>query len=148
MVDISTNDVRLLLDENISPRITPLLFEAGIDALPLRDRALLQIADHRVLAIAAKEGRAVTTINFADFEKLALKRKSHPGIILIPSGGTREQQFTYILTAADYLRQSTNPMAMARDHIIVVSENLSISTRLAVMPSADAPQLAIVPKKA
>jgi predicted nuclease of predicted toxin-antitoxin system len=148
MLDIPTNEIRLLLDENISPRITPLLFEAGIDALPLRDRAMLQISDHRVLTVAAKEGRAVTTINLADFEKLALKRKTHPGIIVIPSGGTREQQFTYITAAVDYLRQFPNPMAAARDNIIAVNEELRVSQRIVCAPASAHVQLAIVPKKA
>jgi len=147
MLDIPTNEIRLLLDENISPKITPLLFEAGIDALPLRDRALLQISDHRVLTIATKEGRAVTTINLADFEKLALKRKTHPGIIAIPSGGTRERQFTYIMTAADYLRQFSNPMSAACDSIISVDEDLHISRRIVCAPII-VPELTIVTKKA
>ncbi|MEI9925822.1 MAG: DUF5615 family PIN-like protein [Bradyrhizobium sp.] len=147
MADLATNEIRLLLDENISPKITPLLFEAGIDALPLRDRALLQIPDHRVLAIATKEGRALTTINLADFEKLAAKRKTHPGIISIPSGGTREHQFTYIMTAADYLRQFSDPMSAARDNIISVNEDLQISQRTVCAP-AIVPHLAIVTKKA
>jgi predicted nuclease of predicted toxin-antitoxin system len=147
MLDIPTNEIRLLLDENISPKITALLFEAGIDALPLRDRALLQIQDHRVLTIATKEGRALTTINLADFEKLAAKRKTHPGIISIPSGGTRERQFTYIVTAADYLRQFPNPMSAARDSIIAVNEDLQISQRIVCAPTM-VPNLAIVTKKA
>ena len=100
------------------------------------------------MTIAAREGRAVTTINFADFEKLALSRKTHPGIIIIPSGGTREEQFTYIVAAADHLRQFPNAMAAACDHIIAVNENMVVSKRLAVKPSEDAAQLAVVPKKA
>jgi predicted nuclease of predicted toxin-antitoxin system len=147
MLEIPTNEIFLLLDENISPKITPRLFEAGINALPLRDRALLQAPDHRVLTIATKEGRALTTINLADFEKLALKRKTHPGIIAIPSGGTREHQFNYIVTVAEYLRQFPNPMATARDSIIAVNEDLQISRRIVCAPGI-IPHLAVVTKKA
>ena len=108
---------------------------------------MLQISDHRVLTVAIKENRAVATINLADFEELALKRKTHPGIIVIPSGGTRERQFTYITTAADYLRQFSNPMASVRDSIISVSEDLKISQRTVCAPAVVS-QLAVVPKKA
>jgi predicted nuclease of predicted toxin-antitoxin system len=57
------NEVRLLLDENISPYIAPQLCDNGIDAVLIRDRAMLRAGDHKVLKLAQKESRAVATIN-------------------------------------------------------------------------------------
>ena len=86
------NDVRLLLDENISPKIAPQLWEAGIDALPIRDRARLRISDHGLLHLAVTENRVVATINEVDFYKLVVRLKEYPGVAVIPSGGSRDEQ--------------------------------------------------------
>jgi hypothetical protein len=72
----SNPDLRLILDEMISPYIVPRLWESGIDAVALRDRAKLRITDHRLLTLGIAENRAVATINEVHFENLAARRRS------------------------------------------------------------------------
>ena len=84
----TSNNVRFLLDENISPNIPSRLWEEGIDAVPIRDRSMLRATDIKVLNFAQKEGRAVATINEADFEKLVSKMADHHGVAVIPSGAS------------------------------------------------------------
>lgn len=147
MLQLAPNDIRLLLDENISPRIVPDLWEAGIDAVALRDRNQLQIADHAVLSYAEADGRVVATINEVDFEKLLLKKKTHGGVVTIPSGGTRDEQLQYILAAATHLRQSPSAMQAVRDCIIAVNEELQVSRRWICAPSV-VPNVAVAKKPA
>jgi predicted nuclease of predicted toxin-antitoxin system len=109
--------LRLVLDENISPSIVPLLWEAGVDCYSIRDRDKLRISDHRLFANAIEEGRAVATINRADFERLARRSETHPGIIVIPSGGTRSMQYDYVMRAV-----SLTPSDNMTDRIFYVLE--------------------------
>ena len=131
MSNATRNDeVRLLLDENVSPNIAPRLWEIGVDALPIRDRAHLRAPDYRVLQFAVAEGRAIATIDEADFEKLVRKRAEHPGIAVMPSGGSRDEQYEYLATVVNFLRQAPNAMDAARNHIIWVDEKLVVKARL------------------
>ena len=144
------NEVSLLLDEMISPNIVPRLWgEAGIDAVHLRDRAKLQAKDYEVLAFATQNRRAVATINDFDFEKLLLKRKTHFGVVTIPSGGTRDEQFSYIVKAVEYMRQFPSAMEAVKDHVIAVSEDMKVSRRMVTAPATQSifPVLSIVPKR-
>jgi predicted nuclease of predicted toxin-antitoxin system len=121
------NDVRLLMDENISPKITPQLWEAGIDAVAIRDRSRLRISDYRLFNLAIDENRMVATINEADFHKLALGMKNHPGIAVIP----REEQLEYLMAIAGFLRTTPDAMAAALNRIVSVNEDLQVSARWA-----------------
>lgn len=125
------NDVRLLLDENISPKIAPRLWDNGIDAVPIRDRSMLRASDQKVLQLAQKESRAVATINECHFERLVAKMASHCGIAVIPSGGSRDEQFEYILAIAKFWLASQNAMAAAGNSITSVDEELQVTLRFA-----------------
>jgi predicted nuclease of predicted toxin-antitoxin system len=125
------NNIRLLLDENISPNIAQSLWELGIDAVPIRDRAMLRAADYKVLQLAQKESRAVLTINEYDFERLVIKMASHCGIAVIPSGGSRDEQFNYIFAIAKFWLASQNAMAAAINSITRVNEDLRVTARFA-----------------
>lgn len=112
--------LRLVLDENISPSIVPLLWAEGIDSYSIRDRDKLRISDHRLFALANEEGRAIATINRADFERLARRAGHHAGIIVIPSGGTRSIHFEHILRAVRVAL--ANEPATMNDQVFYVSE--------------------------
>jgi predicted nuclease of predicted toxin-antitoxin system len=129
MSNTATGELRLLLDENVSPNIVSRLWEIGIDAVHVRDRGKLRAPDYRVFQLAAGEHRAVVTIDIADFEKLVSKEQRHPGVIVIPSSGSRDEQYRYVAAVANFLRQSSDPMDRARNHIISIDENLSIKAR-------------------
>ena len=49
--------LKLPLDEDLSPWVAPRLQEAGVDAIPVRDRARLGATDGEVLAFAFAEDR-------------------------------------------------------------------------------------------
>jgi predicted nuclease of predicted toxin-antitoxin system len=134
MLKSTANDLRLILDENISPNIVPRLWDAGIDVTHVRDRAMLRASDHKVLQFAQGESRAVATIDEADFEKLVKKMPTHCGIVVVPSGGRRDEQYEYVMEIAKFLRQSPNAMLAARDRITTVNEEMKVSARLAVAP--------------
>lgn len=94
--------MRLLLDENISPALPAEFLRVGVDALPIRNRGMLQATDPQVWRLAQLEERAVVTINRRDFLKLAAQSERHHGLVVIPSGGTRGEQFAYISGAIDW----------------------------------------------
>ena len=99
-------NVKLLLDENLSPRIAETLGKVdGIDAVHVRDRGLLGAPDPRVLDVAFAEDRILLTSNVADFVKLARARELHPGIVLIEDAGLlRDEQLLVIRHAIDVLQ--------------------------------------------
>jgi predicted nuclease of predicted toxin-antitoxin system len=86
--------VKLLLDENLSPKVAEALTrDDGLDACHIRDRGLLGATDPEVLERAFGEDRIFVTKNVGDFEKLARARELHAGIVLIEQGDlTREEQ--------------------------------------------------------
>jgi predicted nuclease of predicted toxin-antitoxin system len=104
-----------------------------VDAVSLRDRSLLQVADHTVLKFAQDEKRAVATINEADFEKLASRKQKHYGIATIPSGKSRDEQYEMLAIIAAHLRAANgeNPMAAIQDNIVSIDDTLQISSRRA-----------------
>ncbi len=146
MLKSTANDVRLLIDENISPNIVPRLWEVGIDATHVRDRTMLRASDYKVLQFAQGENRAVATIDDADFEKLVKRMSTHCGIVVVPSGGKRDEQYEYVLEIGKFLRQSPNAMLAARDRITAVNEEMKVSARLAV--AAQAPVSIVRPSSA
>jgi predicted nuclease of predicted toxin-antitoxin system len=79
--------VRLLLDENLSPKVAEVLArEDGIDACHVRDRGMLEASDREVLDRAFAEERILVTANVDDFAKLVEGREVHAGVVLIESG--------------------------------------------------------------
>lgn len=89
--------VKLLLDENISPRAAIDLRADGHDVVHLRERGRLGIADPEVLELAFGEDRVLVTANVGDFRKLAAARDLHAGIILLLDGGLRRDEQLEVL---------------------------------------------------
>jgi predicted nuclease of predicted toxin-antitoxin system len=98
----------LLLDENMSPRIVRSLWDLDVDAVHVRDRGLLGAADHEIWKFARQEVRTVVTINGRDFRKLAKHSMDHPGVVVIPSGGSPDAQLEFIMSAVTWVTTSTN----------------------------------------
>jgi predicted nuclease of predicted toxin-antitoxin system len=92
--------VKLLLDENISPKVAEWLArEDGIDACHVRDRGMLAATDHEVLERAFAEDRILVTANVGDFLKLARARDVHPGIVLLDGDLLRDDQLRLVRVA-------------------------------------------------
>ncbi len=101
--------MRAILDEHLSPQIAVLLRKAGYDVDAVADRAdLVGRSDRVVFEVACREGRAVVTNNIKDFRPLAAEflaqGRAHPGLILLPSAGTRScAAIPLIASAIDYI---------------------------------------------
>jgi predicted nuclease of predicted toxin-antitoxin system len=89
--------VKLLLDENLSPRGAIDLRADGHDVVHLRERGRLGVADPEVLELAFAEDRVLVTANVADFRKLAAARDLHAGIVLLLDGGLRRDEQLEVL---------------------------------------------------
>jgi predicted nuclease of predicted toxin-antitoxin system len=97
----------ILLDENMSPRVVRSLWDRDVDAVHVRDRGLLGAADHEIWKFAKQEVRTIVTINGRDFRKLARNSQDHPGVVVIPSGGSPDAQLDFIMSAVTWVT-STN----------------------------------------
>jgi predicted nuclease of predicted toxin-antitoxin system len=79
--------LRLLIDEDLSPRVAQSLREEdGVDAVAVRDRGKLGATDQAVIELAFDENRILVTANVADFVRLATARQVHAGIVLLEDG--------------------------------------------------------------
>jgi len=79
-------NVKLLLDENVSPKVAVVLRREGIDACAVRDRGLLEATDPEVFDKAFEEDRIVVTANVDDFEEIASACELHAGVVLLERG--------------------------------------------------------------
>ena len=96
--------MKLLLDENLSPKVAEWLRATGIDAVHVRDRGILRASDREVLDKAFAEDRILVTANVGDFEKLARSREIHGGIVLVENGGlARDEQLELLRRVCDAL---------------------------------------------
>lgn len=68
------SDLKLLTDENISPRVVLFLRENGFDVLDVKESALNGTSDDFLLDLALKEQRFVMTHD-ADFGALAINNE-------------------------------------------------------------------------
>jgi predicted nuclease of predicted toxin-antitoxin system len=112
----------LLLDENTSPRIVRTLWQNDVDAVHVRDRGLLGAPDHELWKLALTETRTVVTINAKDFRKLAQRSQAHPGIVVIPSGGSPDAQFNFIMSAVRWA-SFTNSATGFANRYLEIDEN-------------------------
>ncbi len=72
MSDVRPRIVKLLIDEDLSPRVAHRPREEdGVDAVHVRDRGQLGALDHEVLEMAFAEDRILATSNVRDFRRLA-----------------------------------------------------------------------------
>lgn len=75
--------MRFLLDENISPRLAPLLVAAGHDALHVREMSLARAPDSVIMDFAGREGRVIVSAD-ADFgDMLAHTNASRPSVVFL-----------------------------------------------------------------
>lgn len=96
---------KLLLDENLSPKIADTLCrEDGVDAVHVCDRGLLRTADDALLERAFQEDRVLVTCNVADFVRFAKAREIHGDLVLVEEGDqSRADQLKTIRRALDAL---------------------------------------------
>jgi predicted nuclease of predicted toxin-antitoxin system len=99
--------LKLLLDENLSPRLVPRLAELGVYAMHVAHAGRAGLSDAALFRYAFEQDMAVVTLNAADFLTLAADCELHPGLIVLRVGGlTPEEQWQHLepivqLLAAD-----------------------------------------------
>lgn len=86
----------LLIDEMISPAVSRRLCNLGHYATSVRDRGLLNAPDWAIWKYAGKHDMTFVTINATDYIALCKSVPTHSGLIVIPNGGTRDDQFERI----------------------------------------------------
>jgi predicted nuclease of predicted toxin-antitoxin system len=121
--------ISLLLDEGVSPSLVQLLSERDIDAIALRDRARLQLPDHAVWQLAATEGRAVVTTNGKHFLRLATAATHHSGVVVLPGGCTRAEQFGYVVAAVEWVTDRFPFMPTFANYFVEIEEGCVIVGR-------------------
>jgi predicted nuclease of predicted toxin-antitoxin system len=113
--------LKLMLDEMISPALVTPLWDQEIDTVHVRDRDMLQTDDHVIWQYAMAETRTLVTINKAHFMRLAKNSILHPGVIAIPNGGSRDEQYDYIMTAVAWASTSNHPSSAFMNRFVEVS---------------------------
>ncbi|MDP9183549.1 MAG: DUF5615 family PIN-like protein, partial [Actinomycetota bacterium] len=93
--------MRFLLDNNLSPRLGPLLADAGHDVVHVRDIGLAQAQDEIVLGRAEAEHRVLVSADTDFGTLLARSNRGRPSFMLIRRAAGRrvEQQAGLILSS-------------------------------------------------
>lgn len=121
--------VALVLDECISPSLCPRLWAEGIDNFHVRDRGLLGVSDAKLWMIAQAQERAIVTINADDFWRLSSNCHPHYGVVVIPSGGTRNTQFDYVMSGVRWAANGHAILPPLKGQFIEVRDDFLISVR-------------------
>ncbi|MGP1375419.1 MAG: DUF5615 family PIN-like protein [Almyronema sp.] len=84
---------KLYADEGFSKKVSILLGELGHDVLTVQaaGQANQRIPDTEVLEFASRRGRAVLTVNRADFIRLHKQNSTHAGIIVCTEDLNRQR---------------------------------------------------------
>jgi predicted nuclease of predicted toxin-antitoxin system len=99
-------EVRLLLDEHLSPTVARILRSRGHDVVAVAERADLRtLGDRLIFAGAVRERRAVVTVDFRGFRAMSretsLRGSPSFGLILVPRG--RSSRLGALVEALDQL---------------------------------------------
>ncbi|MGQ0663756.1 MAG: DUF5615 family PIN-like protein [Pseudomonadota bacterium] len=113
--------MKLLLDENLSPRLVERLAPIGIYAAHVAQLGLAGRSDPDLFRYAHENDLTVVTINAADFLTLASGVDLHPGLIVLRvSGLTADEQWDHLAPAlADCLARSDPRLDMV-NHVIEI----------------------------
>lgn len=80
--------MKLILDEDLSPRITVYLRQLRIDAASVHEVGRRGLSDREQLALAAADGRCLVTRNRNDFirltQELFARGEAHAGVLIVP----------------------------------------------------------------
>lgn len=77
--------MKLLLDANLSPRVTVTLRASGYDVGHVGDEGLLTAEDHTILAHAAASGQVIVSADTDFGELLSAGEQHRPSVVLLRS---------------------------------------------------------------
>ena len=97
--------MKLLIDENLSPRLAQWASDDGIEAVAAVYLGLGGRSDLTVWQRAYEESRVLVTVNVADFISLARGYELHPGVIALREAGLgRADQWSRLRKAIEFAR--------------------------------------------
>lgn len=96
------DQVRLFIDECLSPEFALRLAEAGHDAIHPLHVGRRGEADHTVRDRCLAEDRVIVTENIGDFKALLSREAIHPGLIALPQG-SKQQSWALLIKALQFL---------------------------------------------
>jgi predicted nuclease of predicted toxin-antitoxin system len=112
--------LKILLDENLSPRLVERLAERGVYARHVAHLGRAGLSDAALFRYATEGDFVVATINAADFLTLAAGVEMHPGLIVLRvSGLTWREQWAFLEPA---IRRCLNDEARGRTLVNTVIE--------------------------
>lgn len=115
-------NLRLFIDECLSPKLALELIEVGHYAVHPRNQGGMGEPDHAVLARAIRENLVIVTENARDFRALVAREEIHPGIIIMPCT-SRARSKVYLLSAIDYLTERGDPDDVMVNHVLEVEDD-------------------------
>lgn len=119
--------MKLLLDENVSPRLVGLLAARGIPARHVAHAGLIGSRDDVVFAVALAADEVVVTVNAEDYLELAAGTELHPGIIVLREGSlTADEQWMRLQRALEAVSE--------RDELINLAIEVRSATDIRVLP--------------
>ena len=83
--------MKLLLDENLSPRLVPLVTALGAYAMHIAHLGRTGASDADLWEYAFRNDAVIATINAGDFLGLARGVELHPGLIVLRRSGLSPQ---------------------------------------------------------
>lgn len=96
--------MKLLLDENLSPKLVARLAERGVAAAHVAHLGLSGATDPEVWSYAFEHDQIVVTANATDFLQLAATGELHPGLVVFRAGSlSRDEQWDWLEPAVERL---------------------------------------------
>ena len=101
--------MKLLIDENLTPRLARWACESGVPAEAVVHIGLSGAEDAAVFATAFSQDQVVVTVNVGDFITLAAGVDLHPGVIVLREAElSAELQWERVKTAMAFAEQACN----------------------------------------
>jgi predicted nuclease of predicted toxin-antitoxin system len=121
--------MRLLLDENLSPRLAEFLRLAGYDVVHVRDIALTSAADEVVLSAAVSDRRVLVSADTDFGTLLASTGATLPSVVLLRRASTRRaaEQATLLIDNLPAVEDDLNAGA-----VVVLGEQVIRIRRLPI----------------
>jgi predicted nuclease of predicted toxin-antitoxin system len=118
--------VRLLLDENLSPRLVSRLAAKGVAAQHIAHVGRAGMSDAALWAYAFATNQVVATLNARDFLLLARSVEFHPGLIVLRTSSLPpDGQWRHLESAIDL---ALAELAAGRDLVNRVIDVLDVGT--------------------
>lgn len=108
--------MKLLIDENLSPRLARWACESGVPAEAVVHVGLSGATDDDVFAYAFSQDQVVVTVNVGDFITLTAEVDLHPGVIALREAElSAAQQWERLNTALTFVEKTCNDDLINRD---------------------------------